>query len=337
VTTDWGQARLHVVTGKGGTGKTTVASAMSLALASTPGRVLLTEVEGRQGISQTFDVPPLGTEETRVVRLPGGGEVDGLSVEPKAALLEYLQLFYKLGRAGRLLEKFGAIDFATTIAPGVRDVLLIGKVYEAGRRRRDGRHRGDAPLTYDALVLDAPPTGRIGRFLSVNSEVADLARVGPIHSQAESITRLLQSEQTVVHLVTLLEEMPVQETLEAVEELRSKGFRPGSIIVNMVRRPLLEDAALDQALAGRLHKPSIRTQLTEAGVTVTPELVDGLLAEAHEHAQRVDLERDQRALLEEAGLPIVELPALPEGVDSGSVRELADLLVPYFAHEQVPA
>jgi len=337
VTTDWGQARLHVVTGKGGTGKTTVASAMSLALASTPGRVLLTEVEGRQGISQTFDVPPLGTEETRVVRLPGGGEVDGLSVEPKAALLEYLQLFYKLGRAGRLLEKFGAIDFATTIAPGVRDVLLIGKVYEANRRRRDGRHRGDAPLTYDALVLDAPPTGRIGRFLSVNSEVADLARVGPIHSQAESITRLLQSEQTVVHLVTLLEEMPVQETLEAVDELRSKGFRPASIIVNMVRRPLLEDAAIGQALAGRLHKPSIRTQLTEAGVTVTPELVDGLLAEARDHAQRVDLEREQRALLEEAGLPIVELPLLPDGVDSGSVRELADVLLPHFAHEQVPA
>jgi anion-transporting ArsA/GET3 family ATPase len=337
VTTDWGQARLHVVTGKGGTGKTTVASALALALASTPGRVLLTEVEGRQGISQTFDVPPLGTQETRVVRLPGGGEVDGLSVEPKAALLEYLQLFYKLGRAGRLLEKFGAIDFATTIAPGVRDVLLIGKVYEANRRRRDGRHRGDAPPAYDGLVLDAPPTGRIGRFLSVNSEVAHLARVGPIHSQAESITRLLQSEQTVVHLVTLLEEMPVQETLEAVEELRAKGFRPGAIVVNMVRRPLLDDAALDQARAERLHKPSIRAQLVDAGVIVTPELVDGLLAEAHDHAQRVDLEREQRTLLEETGLPIIELPALPEGIDSGSVRELADLLVPCFAHEQVPS
>ena len=333
----WARARLHVVTGKGGTGKTTVASAIALALASAHAHVLLTEVEGRQGISQTFDVPPLGTDETRILRLPGGGEVVGLAIEPKAALLEYLQLFYKLGRAGRLLEKFGAIDFATTIAPGVRDVLLIGKVYEANRRRRDGRHRGDAPLTYDALVLDAPPTGRIGRFLSVNSEVADLARVGPIHSQAESITRLLQSEQTVVHLVTLLEEMPVQETLEAVDELRSKGFRPASIIVNMVRRPLLEDAAIGQALAGRLHKPSIRTQLTEAGVTVTPELVDGLLAEARDHAQRVDLEREQRALLEEAGLPIVELPMLPDGVDSGSVRELADVLLPHFAHEQVPA
>ena len=270
-----------------------------------PAHVLLTEVEGRQGISQTFDVPPLGTDETRIVRLPGGGEVVGLSIEPKAALLEYLQLFYKLGRAGQLLEKFGAIDFATTIAPGVRDVLLIGKIYEANRRRRDGKHKGDAPPVYDGIVLDAPPTGRIGRFLSVNSEVADLARVGPIASQATSITRLLESEQTVVHVVTLLEEMPVQETLEAIDDLRAKGLHPGAIIVNMVREPLLDDTALDQAREGRLHKPSIRTQLGEAGVSATPELVDGLLEEARDHAQRIDLEREQLALLEATGLPIV--------------------------------
>ena len=327
MTNDWASARLHVVTGKGGTGKTTVASALALALAARPGRVLLSEVEGRQGISQTFDVPPLGTDETRILRLGGGGEVIGLSVEPKAALLEYLQLFYKLGRAGRLLEKFGAIDFATTIAPGVRDVLLIGKIYEANRRRRDGRHKGDGPLAYDALVLDAPPTGRIGRFLSVNSEVADLAKVGPIHSQAGAITQLLESDRTVVHLVTLLEEMPVQETLESIAELTAKGLRPGAIVVNMVRAPLLDDAALEQARAGRLHKPSLRTQLTEAGVTVTTALVDGLVAEARDHALRVDLERDQLALLEATGLPIVTLPALAQGVDSGSVHELAGLLV----------
>ena len=115
----------------------------------------------------------------------------GLSVEPKKALLEYLQLFYKLGRAGRILEKFGAVDFATTIAPGVRDVLLIGRIYEANRRRRDGKHKGDGPPAYDALVLDAPPTGRIGRFLGVNSEVADLAKVGPIRLTSQSIMRLL--------------------------------------------------------------------------------------------------------------------------------------------------
>jgi anion-transporting ArsA/GET3 family ATPase len=327
VTTDWASARLHVVTGKGGTGKTTVASALALGLAAGPRRVLLSEVEGRQGISQTFDVPPLGTEETRILRLAGGGEVVGLSVEPKAALLEYLQLFYKLGRAGKLLEKFGAIDFATTIAPGVRDVLLIGKIYEANRRRRDGRHKGEGPLFYDALVLDAPPTGRIGRFLSVNSEVADLAKMGPIHSQAGSITQLLQSERTVVHFVTLLEEMPVQETLESIAELRAKGLRPGAIVVNMVRSPLLDDTALEQARTGRLHKPSLRTQLAEAGVTVTTELVDGLLAEARDHALRVDLEREQLSLLEDSGLPILTLPALAQGVDSGSVHELAALLL----------
>ncbi|NUQ32891.1 MAG: ATPase, partial [Dermatophilaceae bacterium] len=84
------------------------------------------------------------------------------------------------------------------------------------------------------------------------------------------------------------------------------------------------------ARAGRLHKASIRTQLADAGLEATPELVDGLLEEARDHAQRIDLEREQRELLEATGLPIVELPALPGGVDSGSVRELADLLVPSF-------
>lgn len=319
--------RLHIVTGKGGTGKTTVAAALAIALARDGSQVLLSEVEGRQGISQTFDVPPLGTEETRIAKTRRGGQIIGLSVDAKAALLEYLQLFYKLGRAGKLLEKFGAIDFATTIAPGVRDVLLIGKVYEANRRRQDGRHKGPSPAAYDALVMDAPPTGRIGRFLSVNSEVADLARVGPIHSQAESITALLTSDQTVVHLVTLLEEMPVQETLEAMADLRDKGLNIGSIVVNMVRDPLLDDAALDQAREGRLDKAAITTQLAEAGVKVAPALVDGLLDEARDHAFRVDLEREQRALLDAAGVPIVTLPLIPEGANANSIRELADLLV----------
>lgn len=327
MTTDWTDARLHIVTGKGGTGKTTVAAALAVALASGGRRILLVEVEGRQGISQTFDVPPLGTEETRVARTADGGEVVGLSIDAKAALLEYLQLYYKLGRAGRLLEKFGAIDFATTIAPGVRDVLLIGKIYEARRRRKDGRHKGTSPAAYDAIVLDAPPTGRVGRFLGVNAEVADLARVGPIHAQAESITKMLESEQTVVHIVTLLEEMPTQESVEAITALRDAGLRIGAIIVNLVRPPYLDDAALDQARAGRLHKPSISAQLSEAGVTVTAELLDGLLDEAQNHALRVDLEREQLAVLEETGLPIYQLPALPDGIDSGEVRELADALI----------
>src|SRR5215218_11296251 len=133
---DWEGVRLHVVTGKGGTGKTTVAAALALALAGPGRRTLLVEVEGRQGVAQLFDTPPLPYEERKVAVGPGGGDVHALAVDPEEALLEYLEMFYKLGRAGRGLRRIGAIDFATTIAPGMRDVLLTGKVYEAARRRK---------------------------------------------------------------------------------------------------------------------------------------------------------------------------------------------------------
>src|SRR5438034_3255289 len=98
--TDWEGVRLHVVTGKGGTGKTTVAAALALALASDGRRVLLTEVEGRQGIAQLFDTPPLPYEERKVAVAPGGGEVFGLAIDAEEALLEYLEMFYNLKRAG---------------------------------------------------------------------------------------------------------------------------------------------------------------------------------------------------------------------------------------------
>ncbi len=137
--TDWEDVLLHVVTGKGGTGKTTVAAALALALAAAARRVLLCEVEGRQGIAQLFDVPPLPYEERKIAAGPDGGEVYALAIEPEAALLEYLDMFYKLGRAGQALDELGAIDFATTIAPGVRDVLLTGKVYEAAYRNSGAR------------------------------------------------------------------------------------------------------------------------------------------------------------------------------------------------------
>jgi anion-transporting ArsA/GET3 family ATPase len=317
---DWEGVRLHVVTGKGGTGKTTVAAALALALATDGHRVLLAEVEDRQGIAQLLDVPQLGYDEHRVATAPGGGEVFGLAVEPKAALLEYLQMFYKLGRAGGLLERFGAIDFATTIAPGVRDVLLTGKVYEAVRRRAHGR-----PV-YDAVVLDAPPTGRITRFLGVNNEVAGLARVGPIRGQADSITTLLRSPQTAVHLVTLLEEMPVQETVDGVAALHEAGLPVGGIVVNLVRDPVLSGRRLTAAARGRLDADEVATGLADAGLPHTDAAVQALLAEAEEHAQRVALQQRERSEIDELGRPVYELPALAEAIDLSALCRLGDVL-----------
>src|SRR4028118_950495 len=103
----------------------------------------------------------------------------------------------------------GAVDFATTIAPGLRDVLITGKVKEAVTRRVGGRR------VYDAVVVDAPPTGRITRFLNVTSEMAGLARSGPIKTQSDGVMAVIRSPQTAVHLVTLLEDMPAQETADA--------------------------------------------------------------------------------------------------------------------------
>ncbi|MFJ2862550.1 ArsA-related P-loop ATPase [Kitasatospora sp. NPDC087314] len=341
---DWEGVRLHVVSGKGGTGKTTLAAALALALAADGGRVLLIEVEGRQGIAELFGIAALPYEERRIASvsraqlgLPpdeggggGGGEVFALAIDTELALLEYLEMFYKLGRAGKALQKVGFVDFATTIAPGVRDVLLTGKACEAARRKGpDGRRR------YDAVVMDAPPTGRLTRFLNVNAEVAGLARIGPIHTQAQAVMRVLKSPETAVHLVTLLEEMPVQETVDGFAELREARLPVGGVMVNMVRPPVL-DAAAVAAVDGD-HREEVALALGEAGLggrsrkaetvrAAVEPLLDPLLEQAREHAERVELEREQRADLQQLRLPTYELPLLGEGVDLGGLYRLAGQL-----------
>lgn len=324
-----GRPRLHVVTGKGGTGKTTVAAALAVALAGAGQRVLLCEVEERQGISQVLDVPPLGDREEAVTAGLDGGDVVGLSVEAGTALVEYLRLFYKLGRAGDLLRRMGAIDFATTIAPGVRDVLLGGKVYEATRRTRSGKHArpgaaGSAdPHEYDAIVLDAPPTGRVGRFLNVTEHLADLARVGPIRAQADSISDLLHSPTTAVHLVTLLEQMPVQETADALAEVTATGLHPGAVIVNQVRAT---DAAAPLALLREDGQPDpdvLAGHLASVGVRPGPATVRGLLQTGREALDRWELERVLHAEVEAMGRPVLALPHLPEGIGPDAVLQLA--------------
>jgi len=325
---DFPDVRLHVVTGKGGTGKSTVAAALALALATHGKHVLLCEVEGRQGIARMFDVDPLPYAERRLATgLPGddgerGGVVHALHIEPEAALLEYLSMYYKLGRAGRALDRFGVVEFATTIAPGVRDVLLTGKVYEA--TNRNARNKG--AIEYDAVVLDAPPTGRITQFLGVTNELAGLAKVGPIKTQSDNVTRLLRSDRTVVHLVTLLEEMPVQETVDGIADLRAHDLPVGGVVVNMVRPGDLDDRALAAVRKGRVDTGAVTSDLKRAGLEADDDLVEVLLAEARDHAERQALEEEQRAVVDGLDVPTYELPRLVGGIDLGALYELAALL-----------
>jgi len=322
---DFPEVRLHVVTGKGGTGKTTVAAALALALARGGRKVLLTEVEARQSIAQLFDSPPLPYDERKVAVAPGGGDVYALAIDPEMALLDYLHMFYKLSPNGipaRTLRRIGAIDFATTIAPGLRDVLLTGKVKEAVVRRAK-----DGSAAYDAVVLDAPPTGRIARFLNISHEVGGLAKVGPIKHQSDNVMAVLRSPQTAVHLVTLLEEMPVQETLDGVAELRAVQLPVGGVVVNSVREPLLAPTDLAAAERGELDLAGLAAGLKESGLEVPEPLLAALGAEASDHAHRVALEERGRDALAALDRPSYELPLLADAVDLGGLYRLADLLV----------
>lgn len=190
-------------------------------------------------------------------------------------------------------------------------------------RRKDKRGR----FAYDYVVMDAPPTGRITRFLNVNDEVAGLAKIGPIHNQAQAVMRVLKSPETAVHMVTLLEEMPVQETADGIAELRAARLPVGRIIVNMVRPSILDETDLE--LTREAPRTAIAKSLSAAGLGgarrggVAERLVEPLLTQADEYAERHALERDQRAVLQGLDLPLHELPLLAEGMDLGGLYELA--------------
>jgi anion-transporting ArsA/GET3 family ATPase len=316
------KARLHFVTGKGGTGKSTVAAALALTLAAGGRKVLLVEVEGRQGIAQLFDVPPLPYQELKIATAERGGQVNALAIDIEAAFLEYLDMFYNLGIAGRAMRRIGAIEFATTIAPGLRDVLLTGKIKESVVRVNKG---GRTPV-YDAVVVDSPPTGRIARFLDVTKAVSDLAKGGPVHSQAEGVVKLLHSDQTAIHLVTLLEALPVQETLEAIEELAELALPIGSVIVNRNIPAYLEPRDLAKAAEGAVDADSVRAGLEIAGITLGDADFAGLLTETIEHATRISARAESAQQLEALQVPRLELPAISDGVDLGSLYELSESL-----------
>jgi len=292
-------SRLAIVSGKGGVGKTTVAAALALAAAGDGKRVLLVEVEQREGLAPLFGKPHLGYEEK-----PLAPNITGLSVVPDEALVEYLYLFYGIRYVGRVLKGSKAVEFATNIAPGLRDILLIGKLKEAERRRVQGRY------AFDLIVLDAPPTGRLPRFLEAPRSVVELVHSGPIRQQAQGVLDMVfDPKRCQTILVTLPEDMPVRETAEAVETLGKMGVAVGPIVVNSVYPDLFPAPALKTF--AKDPQALLAADAARAGVQLESPALSELSRIVGAHARRtLNQHRSMRELEHDTGLATLTLPFL---------------------------
>jgi anion-transporting ArsA/GET3 family ATPase len=309
------RSRLLVVTGKGGTGKTTVAAGLALAAAGRGRRVLVAEVEGRQGLAGLFGRSALDHREVRVAE-----GVKALAVDPDESLREYLGR-YGFAPLARLLTWAHLNRFITAAAPGLGDVLLVGKVWEAATRAG----------AYDLVVLDAPPTGRVVPFLRAPETVAELARVGPIRHQADRVRSLLDDPaRTAVVLTCLPEELPVTETQEGVAALREAGLPVAAVVANRVTRDRLGGRAGRLAALGRDPGP-LAAAAAAAGAKLDRAALGTLVEEARDRQRQVTRER---RLLKELrsgvdGLPVIELPFLAGGAGGPEeLRVLAGHLAP---------
>jgi len=308
-----------IVAGKGGVGKTTVSAALARAAAMAGLSTLIVEVEGKSGLAGLFHQPPFDYEE--VVLAPGGGpggesDVRARTLTPDDALVEYLET-HGMGRISRRLAAAGAMDVVATAAPGIKDILILGKVKQL--------ERGGAA---DVIVLDAPAAGHAIRFLRSARGLLDAVHVGPINTQAQDVLDMLTDpERCQVVLVTLPEETPVNELVETAYSLEDEvGIMLGPVVVN----------GLYRALDGLERDPDEAAK--EAGAFLHPGEADSLRAAAQFRLRRSALQHEQverlgeRLPLSQICLPYVFSAELgPRHVDelaasiTTGIRGLADL------------
>ena len=146
---------------------------------------------------------------------------------------------------------------------------------------------------------------------------------------------MLHSDLTAIHLVTLLEALPIQETLEAIDELKELNLPIGSVIVNRNIPAYLEPDALAKAAEGDIDADTVRSDLTKAGITLSDSDFAGLLTETIQHATRITARAESAEQLDQLEVSRLELPAIPDGVDLGSLYELAEALATRASDERV--
>lgn len=300
--------------GKGGVGKTTVTAALARAAARAGQTTLVIEIEGKSGLAAMFGQEPLTYDE--VVLSPGGSpggdaDVRARTLTPDDALLEYLR-DHGMGRLSRRLMQSGALDVVATAAPGIKDILILGKVKQL---ERSG--------TADFLVLDAPAAGHAITFLQSARGLLDAVRVGPIQAQARDVLEMLTDhERCQVLLVTLPEETPVNELIETAYNLEDRvGVGLGPVVVNGLY-PEIGGLDVDPADAAAAE-----------GTTLRPGEAESLAAAAAFRRHRMALQREQvERLASELPLPQLRLPFLfSADLGPAEIDHLADCLTQEIA------
>ncbi|HEY8545464.1 MAG TPA: ArsA-related P-loop ATPase [Acidimicrobiales bacterium] len=309
----FGTARLLIVAGKGGVGKTTVSAALARAAALVGLSTLVVEVEGRSGLPAMFGRPDLGYEEMVLAdadAAAGIAEVRARTLTPDQALLEYLQ-DHGLSRISKRLVSSGALDVVATAAPGIKDILVLGKVKQLERA-----------AAADLIVLDAPAAGHAVTFLQSARGLVDAVKVGPINTQARDVLALLEDHaRCQVVLVTIPEETPVNEAVDTAFLLEDRvGVGLGPIVVNGLY-PELPGIGADPVAAA-----------AEADVTLRAGEAEALAAAADFRRRRTALQDEQVGrLADDLPLPQLRLPFLftaaigPAEVDLLARSLLADI------------
>ena len=296
--------KILIVSGKGGVGKTTVAAALALVAARRFRRVCLAEVDRKGTLAKLFGAGPLRYEPSEL--LPG---IWGLSIAPERALEEYLEVQYHMRRISRVLTHSHFIDYIATAAPGLKDILVLGKVWYL----EQGRSAGTTKHHFDTIILDAAAAGHMRTFLAAPAGLSDAVRVGPVRRQSDWLLDMLgDPKRSRVHLVTLPEEMPVAETLETSDELRARlRVSQGVVFANEVYPEILsrsEERELASAPTPEVRK-RLQTAARHAGLNLDREDLDELLGFAHFLQTRRSIQaRYLKALRAGSSEPVVELP-----------------------------
>ncbi|HZJ26554.1 MAG TPA: ArsA-related P-loop ATPase [Acidimicrobiia bacterium] len=279
-------SRVLIVAGKGGVGKTTVTASVATIAARAGMSVLIVEVEGKSGLSAAFGQPNLGYEETQLAP-----RVRARTLTPDQALVDYLES-HGLRRISKRLSSTGTLDVIATAVPGMKDILVLGKVKSLEQDR-----------AADLILVDAPAAGHAISFLLSPSGLLDAVSVGPIRKQAADVTELLADPRRCqVLLVTIPEETPVNELVDTAFAIEDRvGISLAPVVMNACYPQLDLETDVDKVLA----------DADAAGVFVSHREAGHLSDAARFRTERQQIQAAQIERLSAAlPLPQIRLPFL---------------------------